>query len=89
MASSNLVAPNLEQECAQLKKRVEELERAQAQDRETITALTEERDRYLHALYAWSRSQVSEVELARWANDTEPGEAFDEVLADLNVTKAR
>ena len=88
MATNNHVGISLEEECDRLKKTVEELRRAQANDRETIRALTEERDQYLHALYAWSRSQVSEGQLAEWARDTQTGESFDEVLAELRATKA-
>jgi hypothetical protein len=88
MSSTNHLSKTLEDECSRLKRTVEELQCAQAQDRETIRTLRDERDRYLQALYAWSRAQVSQEELHRWAVQEETGETLAEVLAELKSSKA-
>ena len=85
---------SLEEECQRLRDLVEDHERSQAQNRQTIETLEHElaqikseRDSYVRALYAWSRSQVPEEELKRWATEQDTGESFDQVLAGLTSSK--
>ncbi len=89
MSATNHLPATLEDECSRLKRTVDELQCAQARDRETIRTLKEERDRYLHALYAWSRAQVGQEELHRWAAEEETGETLAEVLAELKSSNAQ
>ena len=78
----------------QLRQRLAQLEQTQQRDREVIAVLEKklasvqtERDRYLKAIYAWSRARVSEEELRRWASEDLEGESLDQVIAELTVSK--
>ncbi len=58
----------LGKELVRLRKLVAKQRQQQEKDRETIVRLQNERDEYLKALYAWSRSQVSPERLREWQN---------------------
>ncbi|MBI2805919.1 MAG: hypothetical protein HYX68_13140 [Planctomycetes bacterium] len=74
---------------------VEELQRAQRADHQTIERLERtiaqlqgERDQCLQSLYAWSRNNFPPDQLKTWATEVETGEPFAAVLAELTNSKS-
>lgn len=72
-------------DCEQLQAMIAHLEKAREQDRQRIELLEAERDSYLAALYRWSRSQITDEQLERWANETPEGDSFERVRVVLGI----
>jgi hypothetical protein len=78
--------PTLELEVARLQNRIKELEQELVLEQEKNARVQADRDDYYQALLAWSRCQVTEEQLHRWAKEI-PSETeqvpFHEIMAEL------
>jgi hypothetical protein len=77
----------LKGECRRLHAQVDHMQTELAETRQALARVQAERDAYLRSLYAWSRGQVSEEQLRRWATEQDvTGVSFEKLLEELTTS---
>jgi hypothetical protein len=75
--------PSRDAEKESLRQLVCQLEEERARDRRSLAALEAECKAYRRLLASWAWSQVSDLELQRWAEEEEEGIPLEEFIDEL------